>query len=843
MADLRIVDAPVLLQESITDDVKMPTGGLGNFSVRLGDILWYVVAKENLASKSYVDNSSKGVQDKLDIHVSAKDNPHQVTKAQVGLGNVDNTADIDKPLSHATKSAITTATTDMATKTYVNSKDGDLTTLTTNDKTNLVRAINEVVSVKADKATTLVGYGISDAYTKSEIDTNYGGVKTLYDKNVQAGAGANGWTDLLIKLANGRTQREKNADFISVKDFGAKGDGITDDTAAIQAAINASLNVFFHAGQYPTTGIKLRTGSKLNGSGTDAVLIQKYDVNKYFGILQAQSENASIADNIKDITVTNLTLKGTVDVNGFNEHVHLVHFDGVSNVTISQCKFIGFRGDGVYIGSGTSGDMERHNTNVTIKDNFFDGVNNQNRNGISFIDVNGALVDNNTFVNTTKAGMPGAIDFEADPNPWHVLEDITITNNKILDVKAGIASIQVYLPATCPYVPRKITIANNYIKGVADTNGNDSTGSLGIYVNTNKTTDETITNHVINNNYVDTTHSPLSINGSNGGDVTGNTFANSTQAAKVGFANRVKNVRISGNKFNKIGKADNGLVARNISFVDIDNNKFIDCSTYGYAMINLDNGASSYLTINNNYFYNTSGTVTNALWVEGSHTLAPNTNKWFDNHYDNLGTNFKAEQSNQLYTAFTPKVFAMIGGTGTIAINSGNTNVVGTGTKFTTELVQGSQITVGNQNLTVASIQSDTQLTTTAAAKNTYSGAGYQYNASGTINYGVRSGYYRLNGKKISYQLKVVVTASPSGTLRVTLPKLANTNNIELPQTVVLYGITTTGTPIALINSGVAGLDGSSALNIYSVSQAGALSTISTTQNFTVIASGEYSIA
>ena len=43
MADLRIVDAPVLLQESITDDVKMPTGRLRNFSIRLGDILWYCV--------------------------------------------------------------------------------------------------------------------------------------------------------------------------------------------------------------------------------------------------------------------------------------------------------------------------------------------------------------------------------------------------------------------------------------------------------------------------------------------------------------------------------------------------------------------------------------------------------------------------------------------------------------------------------------------------------------------------------------------------------------------------------------------------------------------------------
>lgn len=226
MADLRIVDAPVLLQESITDDVKMPTGGLGNFSIRLGDIVWYVVQKEQLANKNYVDLSSKGVKDSLDEHIADKNNPHQVTKGQVGLGNVDNTADIDKPVSDATKSAIITATTDMATKAYVNSKDGDLTTLTTTDKTNLVKAINEVVSVKAnkedvassinnlinnkaDKATTLEGYGITDAYTKSEIDADYSGVKTLYDKNVEAGAGENVWDANLVAYGE-TTQKQIN---------------------------------------------------------------------------------------------------------------------------------------------------------------------------------------------------------------------------------------------------------------------------------------------------------------------------------------------------------------------------------------------------------------------------------------------------------------------------------------------------------------------------------------------------------------------------------------------------------------------------------------------------------
>lgn len=46
------------------------------------------------------------VQTNLDAHIGKTDNPHQVTKAQVGLGSVDNTSDTDKPVSTAQATAI-----------------------------------------------------------------------------------------------------------------------------------------------------------------------------------------------------------------------------------------------------------------------------------------------------------------------------------------------------------------------------------------------------------------------------------------------------------------------------------------------------------------------------------------------------------------------------------------------------------------------------------------------------------------------------------------------------------------------------------------------------------------
>lgn len=53
-----------------------------------------------------VDKTSYVTEEELDGHKTDKTNPHGVTKAQVGLGNADNTSDVNKPISSATQTAL-----------------------------------------------------------------------------------------------------------------------------------------------------------------------------------------------------------------------------------------------------------------------------------------------------------------------------------------------------------------------------------------------------------------------------------------------------------------------------------------------------------------------------------------------------------------------------------------------------------------------------------------------------------------------------------------------------------------------------------------------------------------
>ena len=62
-----------------------------------------------LDDQDTIDAAINAVQGNLTTHINDKDNPHEVTKAQIGLSNVDNTSDANKPISTATQAAIDSA--------------------------------------------------------------------------------------------------------------------------------------------------------------------------------------------------------------------------------------------------------------------------------------------------------------------------------------------------------------------------------------------------------------------------------------------------------------------------------------------------------------------------------------------------------------------------------------------------------------------------------------------------------------------------------------------------------------------------------------------------------------
>ena len=81
-------------------------------------------------------------------------------------------------------------------------------------------------------------------------------------------------TTLIPKYDQGSTGavnrpiNQKLAETVSVNDFGATGNGTTDDTAAIQAALNASKSVYFPAGTYKITStLTLTSSMNIYGAG------------------------------------------------------------------------------------------------------------------------------------------------------------------------------------------------------------------------------------------------------------------------------------------------------------------------------------------------------------------------------------------------------------------------------------------------------------------------------------------------------------------------------------------------------------------------------------------------
>jgi polygalacturonase len=207
-----------------------------------------------------------------------------------------------------------------------------------------------------------------------------------------------------------------NDKVISVKDYGAKGDGITDDTLAIQKGLDENNDVFIPEGTYlidVDQSLYLKSGQTL-------VMSEKAVLKA----LPTSSEiNAVIfVGGVKDVRITGGTIIG--ERNGHKGNtgewgMGILVSDAASNISINGITIKDCWGDGIYLG-GFSGVSD-----VTIDQVVCD---NNRRQGLSITNANNVVISNSIFKNTNGTNPQAGIDLE--PNTNQVVEDIRMINIK-----------------------------------------------------------------------------------------------------------------------------------------------------------------------------------------------------------------------------------------------------------------------------------------------------------------------------------------------------------------------------------------------------------------------------
>lgn len=434
----------------------------------------------------------------------------------------------------------------------------------------------------------------------------------------------------------------KQFDLVDVRDF--RTDAGSDWTAALNAATAVAARVYLPAGEYVLNAANWPSHTEIFGDGESTVLHVRANADY---LITCDSGSPDIERNISNLSMHDLQLRGTCDVDGFAEYKHLVSLSGVSNVRFRNVLFKGFRGDGLYIGSGNRPGVERHNTNVIVENCRFDGINNANRNAITIIDCDGMLVTNNVFENTTAPHMPGAVDVEPNRFTFPVVKNIQVKNNQFRRIGGFTGIVAVSVPSTVAMTPANILVE-----------GNTSTDYLGngafFFFNAHRaaTAESSDNNILVRNNTMRGGGKPFLLTGKRI-TVRDNRFEDLKHTGRVGFTKEVdtvQDVALINNVFMRCGSVEGyGVAVHTADQVRFIGNKFIDCGTGTMpraSAVVFGRGKSSNVSFEGNEFTSPTGKTLVAITRDPGHSMLAPTNRFSGNQVNGLGVHFQASGGN-----------------------------------------------------------------------------------------------------------------------------------------------------------------------------------------------------
>ena len=164
----------------------------------------------------------------------------------------------------------------------------------------------------------------------SQLDANFSAV----------GQSANVTYTSSLANAVSRTSQSKMSDIVSVKDFGAVGDGTTNDTAAMQAAHNTGNVIYYPTGSYKFTSITMATGGIIGDGPQQTILYPSQTTGNVIVCSSVPDAIGPVFQNFQ-MQPLNVMTSGTLLTIKCSNPANVTTYAYVNNVLFSQNYFSG----------------------------------------------------------------------------------------------------------------------------------------------------------------------------------------------------------------------------------------------------------------------------------------------------------------------------------------------------------------------------------------------------------------------------------------------------------------------------------------------------------------------